>query len=146
MRFDQAVNARNPRRPPGSSRERQGRLAVVRRGDQQGGGILQPRLAVRGVLPDIVVEIAGHRPEARPPQRLAGGGGPAADRERNFFDRLTADRGTFNPFTDAGWAVLRRRFAEMIRPGRVKIQFIVNGNGSQSVSTSPVSAWMPSLT
>ena len=31
-------------------------------------------------------------------------------------------------------------------PGRVKIQFIVNGKGSQSVSTSPCSAWMPSLT
>ena len=31
-------------------------------------------------------------------------------------------------------------------PGRVKRQFIVNGNGSQSVSTRPSSATTPSLT
>ena len=35
--------------------------------------------------------------------------------------------------------------ANLTRPGRVKSQFIVNGNGSQSVSISPTRGWMPSL-
>ncbi len=36
--------------------------------------------------------------------------------------------------------------SKRIRPGRVKIQFMVKGNGSQSVSIRPLSGWMPSLT
>ncbi len=36
-------------------------------------------------------------------------------------------------------------FSKRTVPGRVKIQFIVKGKGSQSVSTSPASGWMPSL-
>ncbi len=35
--------------------------------------------------------------------------------------------------------------AKRTLPGRVKCQFIVKGNGSQSVSTRPTSGWMPSL-
>ncbi len=37
-------------------------------------------------------------------------------------------------------------FSNMTRPGRVKIQFIVKGKGSQSVSIRPTSGWMPSFT
>ena len=36
--------------------------------------------------------------------------------------------------------------SKRITPGRVKRQFMVKGNGSQSVSTSPSRATMPSLT
>ena len=37
-------------------------------------------------------------------------------------------------------------FSNLTLPGRVKIQFMVKGKGSQSVSIRPVSGWMPSLT
>ena len=50
-----------------------------------------------------------------------------------------------------GWCCIRvmkqngSPFSKCTRPGRVKIQFMVKGKGSQSVSTRPASGWMPSL-
>ena len=37
-------------------------------------------------------------------------------------------------------------FSKRTLPGRVKIQFMVKGKGSQSVSTMPTRGWTPSLT
>ena len=36
--------------------------------------------------------------------------------EANYFDELVASEGEFNPFTDAGWRVLQRRFVDLARP------------------------------
>jgi len=36
--------------------------------------------------------------------------------EGQYFDRLIADRGEFNPFADRGWQTLARRFSDMINP------------------------------
>lgn len=42
---------------------------------------------------------------------------PGARVEAAYFDDLVASAGEFNPFTDEGWEVLRRRFVELARPG-----------------------------
>lgn len=42
----------------------------------------------------------------------------AREREREFFDRLIADQGDFNPFTDRGWDTIRQRFIDMVAPRR----------------------------
>jgi ubiquinone/menaquinone biosynthesis C-methylase UbiE len=41
---------------------------------------------------------------------------PDARVEAAYFDELVASAGEFNPFTDAGWRVLERRFIELARP------------------------------
>lgn len=40
----------------------------------------------------------------------------ASDVEQRYFDGLIASEGEFNPFTDTGWATLRRAFVEMTNP------------------------------
>src|SRR4051812_39794097 len=45
----------------------------------------------------------------------------AREREREFFDRLIADQGDFNPFTDRGWDTIRRRFVDMAAPQRDEV-------------------------
>ncbi|HEY5934384.1 MAG TPA: class I SAM-dependent methyltransferase [Kofleriaceae bacterium] len=41
---------------------------------------------------------------------------PGAEVEAAYFDELVASEGEFNPFTDAGWMVLQRRFVELVQP------------------------------
>jgi SAM-dependent methyltransferase len=38
----------------------------------------------------------------------------AAGRESEYFDRLIAEQGDFNPFTDAAWAILTGRFEALL--------------------------------
>lgn len=38
-------------------------------------------------------------------------------REMEFFDSLVRDNGSFNPFGDAGWKTIERRFVDYVRPG-----------------------------
>ena len=48
---------------------------------------------------------------------MAEGTGPTrAQVEAAYFDELVTAEGEFNPFTDAGWQVLQRRFVELGRP------------------------------
>jgi SAM-dependent methyltransferase len=37
-------------------------------------------------------------------------------REQDYFDRLVANEGDFNPFSDRGWKTLAKNFVEMIAP------------------------------
>jgi ubiquinone/menaquinone biosynthesis C-methylase UbiE len=47
--------------------------------------------------------------------RAGDRGGPdLTAREGRFFDRLVAEAGDFNPFTERGWGILARRFAEEV--------------------------------
>ncbi|MCR9200799.1 MAG: class I SAM-dependent methyltransferase [Planctomycetaceae bacterium] len=39
-----------------------------------------------------------------------------ATSEQEFFDSLVRDQGSFNPFSDAGWQTIERRFVEFIAP------------------------------
>jgi SAM-dependent methyltransferase len=39
-----------------------------------------------------------------------------ARREAEIFDALVAEHGDFNPFTERGWATLRRGFERLVRP------------------------------
>lgn len=39
-----------------------------------------------------------------------------ATREQEFFDSLVRDNGSFNPFSDAGWSTIERRFVEFLQP------------------------------
>jgi SAM-dependent methyltransferase len=41
-----------------------------------------------------------------------------AKREGDYFDSLVGEKGDFNPFAPRGWNTLKRRFEEMIAPGR----------------------------
>ena len=38
--------------------------------------------------------------------------------EKDFFDSLVRDKGTFNPFSDAGWRTIEDRFVEFVSPNQ----------------------------
>lgn len=39
-----------------------------------------------------------------------------ANSEQQFFDSLVHEQGSFNPFSDAGWRTIERRFVEFVAP------------------------------
>lgn len=50
--------------------------------------------------------------------------------EASFFDRLIADHGDFNPFTERGWLTISRRFREWAaRPGKLTLLDVGCGTG-----------------
>ncbi|SFI28991.1 class I SAM-dependent methyltransferase [Planctomicrobium piriforme] len=49
--------------------------------------------------------------------------------ERDYFDSLVTAAGDFNPFTDAGWRLLRRRFEELVAIRSVSMLDIGCGTG-----------------
>ncbi|MBN2577693.1 MAG: class I SAM-dependent methyltransferase [Pirellulales bacterium] len=65
-----------------------------------------------------------------PKPRRPGAKCSAADREREFFDKLVAEEAEFNPFTPQGWETLARRFEKMVPlTGAVRMLDVGCGTG-----------------
>ena len=98
----------------------------------------------------VLVVGLGHRhgiDALEPAVEIDIGAALGAERPEAGHARLAADR-TGNDGRRGGIGTTKQNgspFLKLTMPGRVKRQFIVKGNGSQYVSTTPISGWMPSL-